>query len=398
MKGLPLQSFDFDRPINRLGSHSVKWDGLKGRFGEHAVGALPMWVADMEFAAPPAVNAALAAAVEHGVHGYYGDPSAYLAAIKGWMKRRHGWEIDEGWILTTAGVVNGVNLAIQAYCQPGDGVIVQQPIYHPFAPAIRNNGCHVVGNLLSYADGRYGMDLDALAKSVDAKTRMLILCSPHNPCGRVWSKDELTAIAEFCLERGILIVSDEIHHDLVFDGPHTVLATISPEVAARTVTFTSTSKTFNLAGGHTGNAIISDPELRRAYVRQMERCGMMSSNRFGYLMATAAYAEGEEWLEALLVYLKGNRDYIDRMVAERLPGVRSPRLDATYLSWLDFSGTGMTDAELVKRFEHDAKVICNHGASFGPGGSGFMRLNFASPRAMVEEAMERIVGAFGDLQ
>lgn len=390
--------YDFDRPITRLGTHSVKWDGLKARFGVDPEGQLPMWVADMEFAAPPAVNAALQAAVDNGVHGYFGDPSDYLAAIQGWMKKRHGWEIETGWILTTMGIVNGVNLALQTWCEPGDGVILQQPIYHPFAPAIRNNGCRVVGNLLRYENGRYSMDLDALSKQVDARTRMLILCSPHNPCGRVWTKSELTAIAEFCLERNILIVSDEIHHDLVFDGPHTVLATLGPEIAARTVTFTSASKTFNLAGGHVGNAIISDPELRRAFQRTLERCGLNTANRLGYLMTTAAYGESEDWLEALLVYLRGNRDYIDGVVADRLPGVASVKLDATYLSWLDFSGTGMDQAEIERRFAKEAKVICNTGPSFGPGGEKFMRLNFACPRAMVEDGMARIVGAFSDLQ
>ena len=391
-------SFDFDRPITRLGTHSAKWDSMKAKFGVDPEGQLPMWVADMEFAAPPAVNAALQVCIDNGVHGYYGDPSAYLSAIQNWMKKRHGWEIEQNWIMTTGGIVNGVNLALQAFCAPGDGVILQQPIYHPFAPSVKNNGCHVVGNLMAYEDGRYQMDLEALAKQVDAKTRMLILCSPHNPCGRVWTKSELTAIAEFCLERDILIVSDEIHHDLVFDGPHTVMASISPEIADRTVMFTSASKTFNLAGGHTGNCIISNPELRRAYQRQIEKCGMLTGNRFGYIMTTAAYAESEDWLDALLVYLKGNRDYIDQTVAEQLPGVRSVKLDATYLSWLDFSGTGMSDAEIQRRFAEDAKVVCNTGPSFGPGGAGFMRLNFACPRAMVEDGMNRIVSAFSDLQ
>lgn len=391
-------AFDFDRPITRLGTHSAKWDSMKAKFGVDPEGQLPMWVADMEFAAPPAVNAALQACIDNGVHGYYGDPSAYLSSIQNWMKKRHGWEIEQSWIMTTGGIVNGVNLALQAFCAPGDGVILQQPIYHPFAPSVKNNGCHVVGNLMTYEDGRYRMDLDALAKQVDAKTRMLILCSPHNPCGRVWTKDELTAIAEFCLERDILIVSDEIHHDLVFDGPHTVMASISPEIADRTVMFTSASKTFNLAGGHTGNCIISNPQLRRAYQRQIEKCGMLTGNRFGYIMTTAAYAESEDWLDALLVYLKGNRDYIDQRVAAELPGVRSVKLDATYLSWIDFSGTGMDDAEIQRRFAEDAKVVCNTGPSFGPGGAGFMRLNFACPRAMVEDGMNRIVSAFSDLQ
>ena len=390
--------FDFDNRIDRIGTNCVKWDGLRGRYGVDPQGAISMWVADMDIAAPPAVTAVLQQAVDHGVHGYYGDNAVYLASIKGWMARRHGWDIETGWILTTAGIVNGVNMALQAYCEPGDGVILQQPIYHPFAPSIKNNGCHVVGNLLAYRDGRYEMDLEALAGQVDARTRMLILCSPHNPCGRVWTRDELQAIAAFCLERDILIVSDEIHHDLVFEGPHTVLATLSPEIAARTITFTSASKTFNLAGGHTGNAIISNPELRRIFARQLERCGLQMGNRFGYLMTTAAYAESEDWLEALLVYLRANRDYVDQVVAERLPGVTSVKLDATYLSWLDFSGTGMSEAEVVRRFEKEARVVCNHGSSFGPGGGGFMRLNFACSRAMLEEGMDRITAAFADLQ
>ncbi len=391
-------SIDFDRPIPRIGTHSAKWDSLEARFGVSPEGALPMWVADMEFAAPDAVNQALRDVVDLGVHGYYGDPASYHTAIQGWMKRRHGWDIETDWILTTAGIVNGVNLAIQAFCKPGDGVIIQQPIYHPFAPSIRNNGCHVVGNLMRYENGRYEMDLEALAGQVDAKTRMMLLCSPHNPTGRVWTREELTALAEFCIERDIIIIADEIHHDLVFDGPHTVMATISEEIAANTITFTSSSKTFNLAGGHTGNAIISNPSLRRRMHRQMERCGMLASNRFGYIMAEAAYNEGDEWLEALLVYLKGNRDYLDKRVAEDLRGVTSVKLDATYLSWLDFSGTGMSEDDLIARFQGKAKVICNHGSSFGPGGGGFMRLNFACPRAMVEEGMDRLAEAFSDLQ
>lgn len=390
-------SFDFDAPIDRIGTHSLKYDGLPGRFGVSPEGVIPMWVADMDFAAPPAVNARLAEAVNHGVHGYYGDPSTYLAAITGWMARRHGWEIETNWIATTGGIVNGVNMAIQAFCEPGDGIIVQSPIYHPFAPSIRNNGCHVINNQLTYEDGRYHMDLDALARQVDAKTRMMLLCSPHNPTGRVWTAEELRALCEFCLERGILVVSDEIHHDLVFDGPHTVTATLGAEIADNLVTFTSASKTFNLAGGHTGNAIISNPDLRRRFARQLERCAI-GGNRFGYLMTETAYDEGEPWLAELLPYLKANRDFIDGVVAEKLPGVRSVSLDATYLSWLDFSGTGMEQKEIVRRFQKEARVVCNHGPTFGAGGEGFMRLNFACPRATVEEGMRRIVEAFSDLQ
>ncbi|MEM7270393.1 MAG: MalY/PatB family protein [Pseudomonadota bacterium] len=389
--------YDFDIPINRIGTHSVKWDGLKDRFGVEPEGALPMWVADMEFAAPPCVNTALQRMIDNGVHGYYGAPASYLASIQNWMKTRHNWEIETDWIISTGGVVNGVYLAIQTFTEPGDGIIIQQPIYHPFAPGIRNNGRHVVGNLMTYENGRYSMDLEALAEAVDEKTRMMLLCSPHNPCGRVWEAGELRALAEFCMERDILIVSDEIHHDLVFDGPHTVMATLGADIADNLVTFTSASKTFNLAGGHVGQCIISNPELRRRMKRQIERCGMLVHNRFGMEMTEAAYSEGAEWLDELLVYLKGNRDYLDERVAA-LPGISSVKLDATYLSWLDCSGTGMNADEVIDRFWRRAKVICNTGPSFGPGGAGFMRLNFACPRSMLVEGMDRLEEAFSDLQ
>lgn len=392
-------SFDFDRVIDRRGTHCAKWDGFAARFGGKAPeDALPMWVADMDFAAPPAVNETLQAMVDHGVHGYFGDASDYNAAIRGWMRRRHGWEIEPDWIVTTAGIVNGVNLAIQAFCRPGDGVIIQEPIYHPFAPAIRNNGCHVVANPLRYENGRYFMDLDGLAKAVNDRTRMMLLCSPHNPTGRVWTAEELRALADFCLERDILIVSDEIHHDLVFEGPHTVMATLGADVADRLVTFASASKTFNLAGGHTGAALISNPKLRRQFRRQVERAGMLTGNRFGYMMTEAAYRAGDDWLDALLVYLRANRDYMDERVAADLKGVKSVKLDATYLGWLDFTGTGMSQDEIVERFETRARVFCNHGPSFGRGGEGFMRLNFACPRATLETAMDRLADAFADLQ
>ncbi|MGB0506889.1 MAG: MalY/PatB family protein [Pikeienuella sp.] len=391
-------TFDFDRPINRIGTHSLKWDGLPARYGMAPEGKVSMWVADMDFAAPPAVTEALQTAVTHGVHGYYGDPESYLSAIQGWMSRRHGWEIEKSWIITTAGIVNGVNMAIQAFCRPGDGVIIQSPIYHPFAPSIRNNGCHVVNNQLRYEDGRYHMDLDALAKQVDAKTRMMLLCSPHNPTGRVWSRDELAALAAFCMERDILIVSDEIHHDLVFDGPHTIFHSLGEDIANNTIMFTSASKTFNLAGGHAGNAIISNPTLRRKFNRQLERCGLGGGNRFGYIMTEAAYNHGEEWLGALKTYLQGNRDLVDAEIAARLPGVKSVHLDSTYLSWLDFNGTGMEQAEIVRRFQDVAGVVCNHGPSFGAGGEGFMRLNFACSRELVQDGLNRIADAFADLQ
>lgn len=397
-QGLQGMGFDFDRIIDRRGTHCSKWDGFGARFSSAPEDALPMWVADMDFAAAPAVTAALRAAVDHGVYGYFGDPGAYNAAICGWMKRRHGWDIEDSWIISTAGVVNGVYQAIQAFCRPGDGVVIQEPIYHPFAPGIRNNGCHIVSNPLRHENGRYSMDLDQLASAVDAKTRMMLLCSPHNPTGRVWTREELQAIGEFCLERDIILISDEVHHDLVFDGPHTVMATLGEDIAQNLIMFTSASKTFNLAGGHLGQAIIPNPRLRRQYRRQAERNGLLTHNRFGFFMTEAAYRGGEDWLEALLTYLRGNRDHIDRRVASDLKGVRSVKVDATYLGWLDLTGLGMEHAEIVERFEKRARVFCNHGPSFGVGGDGFMRINFATQRARVDEAMDRLAEAFSDLQ
>jgi cystathionine beta-lyase len=311
------------------------------------------------------------------------------------MKRRHGWEIEPDWIATTHGVVNAVNLLVQAFCKPGDKVIVQPPVYYPFFSAITGNGCEVIHNTLVQFDGRYIMDLEDLDRQADASTRMLILCSPHNPGGRVWTRTELGALAAFCLERDILMVSDEIHHDLVYDGyTHSVLASLAPEVSRRTITCTSASKTFNLAGTMTGNVIISDGSLRRRFRAQMHRCGIHVPNRFGPMAAEAAYRHGETWLEELLEYLEANRERVDNAVRKDLSGVVSMPLEGTYLAWLDFWGTGLPMEEIVRRVQADARLALNHGPTFGPGGDKRMRLNFACPRALLDEALERLISAF----
>ncbi len=388
-------TFDFDTIIDRRGTGNEKWDGMEARYGVSPTDGLAMWVADMEFRPPPAVNEALISAAEHGIHGYPGGMDGYYSAIVGWMERRHGWRVEPEWILTTHGIVNAVNLAIQAFCKPGDKVVVQPPVYYPFFGSITANGCEVINNQLVRFDGRYRMDLDELDYLVDASTRMFILCSPHNPGGRVWRRDELETLAEFCLSRDILIVSDEIHHDLVYEGyTHTVLASLGPEVARRIVTCTSASKTFNLAGTMTGNVIISDDSLRRRFQLQMARCGLHGPNRFGPMAATAAYNEGEPWLDKLLAYLRGNRDRVDEVVRKKLPGVTSMPLEGTYLAWLDFRGTSLPMEEVIRRVQEEAKLALNHGPTFGTGGEDHMRLNFACPRSMLDEALERLVSAF----
>jgi cystathionine beta-lyase len=388
-------AYDFDTVIDRRGTQCLKWDNMEDRYGVSSDDGFAMWVADMEFRPPPEVNEAIRRTVDHGIHGYPGDLTPYHEAIVNWMARRHAWAIEPEWISTTHGIVNAVNLLVQTFCEPGDRVIVQPPVYYPFFGAVTSNGCEVVSNQLIQFDGRYRMDLKELDHQVDSSTRMLILCSPHNPGGRVWAKAELEELAEFCLSRDILIVSDEIHHDLVYEGhTHTVLASLGPEVASKTITCTSASKTFNIAGTMTGNVIISSDTLRRRFQLQMARCGMHGSNSFGPLMATAAYDHGETWLEDLLVYLRGNHDRVLEVVEKEMPQVACMPLEGTYLAWLDFWGTGLPMEEIVRRIQEDARLALNHGPTFGPGGDKRMRLNFACPREMLDEALERLAKAF----
>jgi cystathionine beta-lyase len=392
--------FDFDTVIDRNNTYCEKWDDMQTLFGvSPAEGGIPLWVADMEFLPPPAVKKALSAMLD-GVLGYSGNYAEYHASITGWMERRHNWHIEPQWIFASHGIVMGVNLAVQAFCRPGDNVVLQTPVYYPFFGAVRNNGCHVTANrLVRNGQGRYEMDFDALEAQIDARTRMLILCSPHNPGGRVWTRPELERLAELCCRQDLLILADEIHHDLVYPDAghrHTVMASIAPEVAARTITCTSATKTFNLAGTLTGNVIISDPALHRQYERQVHRAGMFLPNTFGMIAAMAAYTHGEAWLDSLLPYLAANRDAVAQAV-EALPGVDCMPLEGTYLSWLDFSGycerTGCDMAEVVRRIQQDARLALNHGTTYGPGGENGMRLNFACAKSQLSEALQRFVQA-----
>jgi len=389
--------FDFDEPIDRRRTHSVKWDMMEPYFGVPAEGGLAMWVADMDFRPPPAVMAALAREIETGVPGYFGDEKAYRAAIQGWMARRHGWEIAPEWILTTHGLVAAVGMAVQAFSEPGDGVILFTPVYHAFARVIGANGRQVVESRLVERDGRYVMDLDALAAQLTGRERMVVFCSPHNPGGRIWSVEEQRALAAFCAAHDLILVSDEIHHDLVMPGlSHTPMAVAAPEAADRLVTLTATTKTFNIAGALTGNAIVADPGLRARIAARIGAAGG-SPNRFGVLMATAAYDGGDAWLDALRPYLAENARIFDAGVAA-VPGVSSMPLDSTYLAWVDFRRLGMEQAEIERRLREGARIAASPGPQFGGGGEGWMRFNLAMPRARVEDAVARIQAAFSDLQ
>ncbi|WYK03522.1 MalY/PatB family protein [Cereibacter sphaeroides f. sp. denitrificans] len=389
---------DFDERIDRRGSHSVKWDMMETLYGVPADTGIAMWVADMEFRPPAAIQKALENMTAHGLYGYFGDDRAYLGAIRWWMEHRHGWDVAPEWIFTVHGLVNGTALCVDAFTQPGDGVVLMTPVYHAFARVIRAAGREVVECRLAEEDGRYVMDFDAWEAQLSGRERMLILCSPHNPGGRVWSVEELRRVADFCVRHDLILVSDEIHHDLVYPGQrHTVMPLAAPDILNRLVMLTAGTKTFNIAGAHCGNVIIPNPALRAAFAGRMAALGI-SPNSFGLFMVTAGYSpEGADWVDGLMAYLDGNRTLFDAGI-NAIPGLRSMKLEATYLSWVDFSGTGMSTDEIHRRVQSDAQIAANHGATFGAGGESFLRFNIAAPRAQVEEALDRIARAFSDLQ
>ncbi len=389
---------NFDEPIRRTGTHCVKWDMMEKLYGVPADAGIAMWVADMEYRPPACVQRAVEGMTAHGVYGYFGDDSKYLDAIQWWMATRHGWDVPREAIFTTHGLVNGTGLCIDAFTQPGDGVVLMTPVYHAFARVIKGAGRQLVECPLALRDGRLEMDFAAWDAQMTGNERMLILCSPHNPGGRVWTRAELRGVADFCVRHDLILISDEIHHDLVMPGArHIAMPLAAPDIADRLVMMTATTKTFNIAGSHIGNVIIADPVLRARFAERMNALGI-SPNSFGMTMATAAYSpEGAEWVDALITYLDGNRRLFDAGM-NAIPGVQSVPLEATYLAWVDFAGTGMAAKEFIARVEKGALIAANYGTSFGVGGDSFLRFNIAAPRAQVQEAVARLQRAFADLQ
>lgn len=386
---------DFDEIIPRIGTHSMKWDAMRSYHGVSPEDGIPMWVADMDFRPPAAVQDALQAMADHGIYGYFGDDRDYRSAICWWMQNRHDWTVDPDWIFTTHGLVNGTAMCVDAFTEPGDGVVLMSPVYHAFARVISAAGRRVVHWPLKQVDGRYEMDLDAWQQQVTGTEKMVILCSPHNPGGRVWHAEELERLARFCRDNNLLIVSDEIHHDLVFPGNHhTVMANAAPRDLDRIVILSAGTKTFNLAGAHVGNVIIADPTLGQRFDARMRGLGM-SPNAFGLHMITAAYSQdGADWLDSLMPYLDNNRQIFDNGV-NAIAGLESMRLESTYLAWVDFAGTGLSDEALAEKIRQQAKIAVNLGPSFGPGGEHWLRFNLATPRSRVEEAVHRLQDTFG---
>ena len=389
---------DFDEVIDRRGTHSSKWDTMEELYGVSPDNGLSMWVADMDFRAPKIIQEKLHGINSHGIYGYYGDYKEYNNSIKWWMKNRHNWEIDTSWIFTTHGLVNGTGLCIDAFTKPGDGIILFTPVYYQFSNLVEAARRKVVECPLKLIDNHYHFDFVAYERNLSGDEKMVILCSPHNPGGRVWTKNELQEVAKFAKKHDLVLVSDEIHHDLVYPNKsHTVMPIADPSVCDRLVMMTATTKTFNIAGAHSGNVIISNPNLRQKFSQRIKALGI-SPNSFGLFMATAAYSpEGAQWLDELLHYIDGNRVIFDREI-NKIPGLSSMPLEGTYLAWVDFSGTGMEEEEFIYRVQEKAKIAVNHGSTFGTGGEKFLRFNLATPRTLVVEATKRLKDAFSDLQ
>ena len=402
-------TFDFDREVDRKGTYSIKWefvpDGNDMKYGDHADakhGAnrlLPMWVADMDFRTPQAVIDALKARAEHGIFGYTHPADRYYDAVIKWMQRRYGRSVQEEWIVLTPGVVPAIHMMVQTFLQPGDKVLVQRPVYYPFFMAAENNGCEIVSNSLVLENGRYTMDFDDLAvKAADPGVKMAILCSPHNPIGRVWTKDELTRFGEICLENDVLVIADEIHCDLIYEGcEFTTFANISDEFAQKSIVCTAPSKTFNLAGLKTSNIIIPDQEMREKFDRTLQSSGVWGTNAFGVVATEAAYNHGEPWLAAAMAYIEGNYHFMVEYLAQNLPQLKVIQPEGTYLAWVDCRALEL-DAETRKTLMMDqAKVYLDEGELFGPEGEGFERFNLACPRSILAEALERIKTAVSHL-
>lgn len=381
---------DLDRVIERRSSDSIKWR----LYGDRV---LPLWVADMDFPAPEPVRRALHERVEHGIFGYGIEPPELRPLLVDRLQRLYGWQVPPEALLFLPGVVSGFNLAARTVAAPGDGVLVQTPIYYPILRVPQNAGLVRNGmELTRRPDGQYEIDFDRFEATITGRTRILILCNPHNPVGRVFGRDELERMADICLRHGVVLCSDEIHSDLVFTGHrHLPIAALSPEVAAQTITLLAPSKTYNIAGLHCAVAIIPNAELRQRF--QAARADLVPGvDVLGYVAALAAYRDGGPWLAAVLRYLEDNRDFLFEYVNAHLPGVTMAKPEGTYLAWLDCRGAGLADNP-HRFFLEKAGVAVNDGATFGPGGEGFVRLNFACPRATLLAALERMRVALGSV-
>jgi len=382
--------FDFDEIIDRQNTNSLKYDFAAERGMPEDL--LPLWVADMDFRTPPAVVDALVAAAQHGIFGYSDTKEDYFQAVQHWLSSRLGWQVEQEWLIKSPGVVFAIANSVRALTRPGDAVIIQQPVYYPFGSVVKDNGRQLVVSELHYENGQYTIDFaDFEAKIVENQVKLFILCNPHNPVGRVWTRAELEQLGEICLRHQVRVIADEIHADFIYPGyRHEVFANLRPELAAITVTCTAPSKTFNLAGLQVSNLLAANREIKHAIVHEIHRSGYSQLNTLGLVACQAAYEHGAEWLDELIAYLQGNLSFIRDFLQEHLPEIRLVEPQGTYLAWLDCSGLGLSEAERQDLIVNRAKLWLDNGSMFGAGGANFERINYACPRSTLIQALERL--------
>ena len=386
-------TFDFDKVIDRRGTNCLKYDFAVERGRKEDI--LPLWVADMDFQTAPGIQERLRAAVDHGIFGYSDGKADYFAAVSSWYREKFGWETKEEWLIKTPGVVFALAAAVRAFTEKGDRVLIQQPVYYPFSEVIRDNGRVLINSPLKQVNGRYEMDFEDMERKItENQVKLFLLCSPHNPVGRVWTEEELKKAGELCVKHGVLVVSDEIHSDFTYPGvAHHVFAGLSPEFARISVTCTAPSKTFNIAGLQVSNIFIPDPELRARFQKAVDAVGYSQVNLLGLLACQAAYETGEEWLSAVKEYLYGNLCFLREYLKENLPEIRLVEPEGTYLVWLDFGALGLTEEQRQELIEEKAGLWLDSGAMFGPDGEGFERVNIACPRETLQKALDQLAAA-----
>lgn len=388
---------DFDRIKNRTGTHAAKWDAMEAFSGVAPDDGISMFVADMDFEAADCIRDALRQEAENGYLGYFGAPGPVTQAVCDWMRTTHGWDVNPDWVSYSHGVVSGFGMVLEAFSDPGDSIVLFTPVYHAFYAKARAKGREILESEMTLRDGRYEMDLDALASQLTGREKIVVLCSPHNPGGRLWEASEISALADFCAAHDLLLLSDEIHMDLTFPGArHVPTAVAAPQATDRLITITAASKGFNIAGGETGFLIVEDDALR-AKVDAAQKSYGGTPNRFGMLMTKAAFTDGRDWSEACRAYLAENFAIWKERIGA-LPGVEVMDMNSTYLTWVDFANTGMSPEETTRRIRETARIAQSPGAQFGKGGENFHRFNIAMPRARLMEAIDRLEQAFGDLQ
>lgn len=390
MQQKSLEKINFNIVVNRKNTNCLKYDFAVRRGRPENV--LPLWVADMDFKVAPEITQAIEKRVAHGIFGYSEVKEEYFEAVSAWMEQKHGWHVKEDWLVKTPGVVFALAMAVQAFTEPGDAVIIQQPVYYPFSEVIADNGRRIVDNTLELKeDGKYHINFEDFEQKVkENHVKLFLLCSPHNPVGRVWTKEELKKIAAICRKYDVIVVSDEIHEDFVFNGKHQVFADLSEDAKNRTITCTAPSKTFNLAGLQVSNIWIANPKLCEKFKKQIAAAGYSQLNTLGLTACEAAYRYGGEWHAELLGYLKSNLNFLREFLQTRLPEVKLIEPEGTYLVWLDFGSLGLTEEQREELLTKKAGIWLDSGAIFGAAGEGFERINIACPRSILKDALERI--------